>query len=271
MSGPSTAGAAAIIVCEGYHDRAFWSGLLINHAGFVAPPKGERVKDPAGMPVTGGQFGFRSVAGERYAEIVPARGVSKLLETFDIQLKRSKRLAVRHLIYNYDSDSPTSGARERLATLRDRVVNAAKGATQQVTDYDEDRLQFEVSRTGGANTLVAVCPWACDTPEGLEEGVRNGIPEKQTLERLVCAAYASAEPDRVTRTAVWLAENPARAEPRSAKSEAFSLMAKWHPVDGVERFYESLWEDERTRGPLLKLLASSEAWPAIRLLAVPSG
>ena len=54
----------SVVLCEGYHDRAFWTGWL-QHLGCANPGQRQgsaeiRVKDPWGDRVRGGEFAFHS-------------------------------------------------------------------------------------------------------------------------------------------------------------------------------------------------------------------
>jgi hypothetical protein len=58
----------SVILCEGYHDRAFWGGWL-KSLGCVVPQANNKalatriVKDPWGRSVSSGQFGYHSPTG----------------------------------------------------------------------------------------------------------------------------------------------------------------------------------------------------------------
>ncbi|QDT13974.1 hypothetical protein [Alienimonas californiensis] len=263
-AGPSPVSAPwNVILCEGYHDRAFWTGLLVHHAGAPKPEPGQSVLDPAKGPVRGGRFGFYLPPDGHYVEVNPVGGDdSRLRKEFDLKVKRRLRDGLRSIVYSYDPDrAHDSGqAADKLRSLRERK------ALEDVTVEEVDDLTFRIT---DSDTVVTVCPWSCDLPDDLDANASEGVPAVRTLERLICAAYAAAHPERVAAVAKWLALEPARLTPQSAKGEAFSLMAKWHPDRGCESFYESLWERPETREPLLKLLESSEAWPAIQRLRAP--
>ena len=63
---PST---QSVVLCEGYHDRAFWAGWL-KTLGWFIPAKygnqkdGYKVVDPAGKKVIGGQFRILQSGGK---------------------------------------------------------------------------------------------------------------------------------------------------------------------------------------------------------------
>jgi len=71
-----------VILCEGYDDRAFWTGWLL-HMGLqnlAARPGSSRVKrviDPWGRPVVDGQYGFVTASGA-FVRLVPCRGGNKV-------------------------------------------------------------------------------------------------------------------------------------------------------------------------------------------------
>jgi hypothetical protein len=82
-----------IVVCEGYYDRAFWSGLLL-HLGCTDAremPSGRTVpgpiRDPWGQPVVGGQFAFYS-ATDAFIRVVPAGGKQKVKPSAETYLRQ---------------------------------------------------------------------------------------------------------------------------------------------------------------------------------------
>lgn len=62
-----------LILCEGYHDRAFWAGLLtrLGCESFEGRPVAQRV-DLEGRRLDGGAFGFCTPSGGS-SEFDPAR------------------------------------------------------------------------------------------------------------------------------------------------------------------------------------------------------
>jgi hypothetical protein len=70
----------SVILCEGFHDRAFWDGWLTllkcDSAGFRPGTSGYPQNDPWGDPVRQGQFAYRSlVLHGRLVRTIWLRGV----------------------------------------------------------------------------------------------------------------------------------------------------------------------------------------------------
>lgn len=221
-----------VVVCEGYHDRAFWQGWLL-HLGCADPGdlgKGQRaeVQDPAGDKVRGGQFAFTS--GGRFIRVVPAGGVGNLWRTAEFQL-RNKKLFTRRLVVNLDDDQT---ANEVVAERQPPPAVAGMAAT--------------------AGTSIVSMIWSAPDPPGT-----LGVPEQQTLERLVCAAVAAAYPARAEAVQRWIDSRPEPAGPRH-KASSWSYMAGWHAKQGCEAFLRLLWENARVRSELRSRLEAINAW-----------
>src|SRR5947199_7771732 len=93
----------SVIVCEGYHDRAFWAGWL-TRLGCTDPglkPGSSTRKpiiDPWGDEVRGGQFAYHSQSGA-FLRVVPAHGRTKVLTAARVRLLgRASRPLARLLI-----------------------------------------------------------------------------------------------------------------------------------------------------------------------------
>jgi len=129
-----------VILCEGYHDRAFWAGFL-EDAGFQdARPKragGSRgtAIDPFGKPVASGDFAFLSNAGE-FVRVRPCHGAPKVIERMKDRLTQRKTAGLEHLIINLDTDASDEGndsiAREDLSrAIRDRIRQIAEDFVEE--------------------------------------------------------------------------------------------------------------------------------------------
>jgi hypothetical protein len=105
---------------------------------------------------------------------------------------------------------------------------------------------------GGA-TIVSLLHWQAADP------ATDGIPNKQTLERLVCAAIAAAYSNRSTAVAQWLVARP-DAPLASVKEFAWSYMAGWAAEQGCDTFYSKLWQDAAIAHELEQRLRATGAW-----------
>lgn len=88
--------------------------------------------------------------------------------------------------------------------------------------------------------------WCC-------AGEGEGIPGKQTLERVVCVALSGAEPGQGASVSRWLADEPHQVGPVH-KAHALSYLAKWYAEFGFEAFYQRIWEDDALAAQLESLL-----------------
>jgi hypothetical protein len=244
--------AWSVVICEGFHDRDFWRGLLL-HLGVTDPgaptaPSSERrrVDSPDGKPVARGRYGFRT-ATNGFIEIAPARGKSKLRPALAGTLKRP---GVNQIVVGFEDDSlaPKTTAAARCENLLLTVKELDPAAT-----IDGDRIRF-ADRT--------VCPvlWHADVTD------LPGVPPLQQLERLACCAVVRAYAERGSAVKAWLAsrENPPKDSP---KAFVWSHMAGWFPERGCDNFYSALWDDAKIAANLKSLLESAGVWKIAEELA----
>ena len=253
-----------VILCEGFQDRAFWKGLLTNL------DCGESRKDPLGRTVTGGRYGYRSPAG-RYVEVVPADSRQKLIKLLRGEVRDAGQPPILgDVIFNFDPDTADAAAVEGVAVSQ--ADNLAGLLAADAPDGAPiDRPAPTSLRLPGTDTTIFVLPWRCDPPDGdgaAAAADRPGVPGKQTLERLACAAVTEIYEERGEAVADWLADSrvtpPAK---HTHKAAAMALMAGWHPDRGSEGFFEAVWDDPAVRPVLLRLLAEAGLQGAVgRLL-----
>ncbi len=241
----------ACIVCEGYHDRAFWGGLLLS-LGCTDPgalPNGERkpVYDPWGRQVRGRQFAFDSARGG-FIRVIPAMGKSEVVPT---ALKRLGEREVRPLpllVVNMDLDvSVDHQAGQQTGLTPDDLL-------QQVRRLDpEARLNsYGDIEVDGGRTRVCLVQW------GAPDADARGLPDRQTLDRLLCASLLAAYPDRGVPVQAWLDSRPERPAHRSAKEHAWSYLAGWYAdCGGYEGFAQRLWGDEQIEAALKDRLSKT--------------
>lgn len=236
------------IVCEGFHDRAFWAGWLL-HLGCSDPgasSKGQRVPviDPWGDQVGDGHFAFQSKMGH-FIRVVPAGGVDNVLRAAVIRLDRHDEKTLKVVIINVDhADVPDPAA----------VLNRLKKLDATASQIDEATFSLHGS------LRVSLIPWqALDPPSDL-------LPAGQTLERLACAAIAAAHPQRAAAVRRWLDSRPSKPE-ASVKEFSWSHMAGWYADRNCESFYQALWEDTAIRDELVRRLKVGNCWDVIEAMA----
>ena len=247
-----------VILCEGYQDRAFWKGLLVYRGC------GESRKDPGGRRVVGGRFGYRTPAGG-YVEVIPANSRQKLLVLLREEVEDAEQPPVLgSVIFSFDPDVTDAAAADGVADSQADNFAGLFGAERLTPrpGRPEERAAVRLPATG--ETLF-VAPWRCDPPNG---GDRDGVPSKQTLERLACAAVAEVHPDRAAAVKAWLNDDRVTPPERHLhKAAAQSFMAGWQPDRGSEGFFEAVWEDADVRAVLVRLLTAAGTWAAVdRLL-----
>jgi hypothetical protein len=250
------------VVCEGYHDRAFWAGALL-HLGCSDPGIGgdgnrRPVFDPWKTKVVGGNFGFRT-ARDHFIRIVPAHGRSEVMKTGRTRLESRGVQVVSRLVLSVDSDLPVDGLGEAgAAPTGPDLLNWVKKTDPDATL--PDREGDEVALADG--TRVNLLRWRT-----ADSDRRPGMPNKQTLERVLCEALARAYPGRVSAVDAWLENRP---DPPAAnpKEHAFSYLAGWWAETGS---YESAilrwWEDPAVRVHLMAVLTDSGCWRTVQAIA----
>jgi hypothetical protein len=246
----------AVVLCEGFHDRAFWAGWLLT-LGCTDPgllPDGTRrpVLDPWNKTVVKGQYGYQSVSGE-FVRVQPCRGIDTVLPATRLRLGFRATQPLRRLVVCVDPD--TIAASAATGIRRADVLNL-------VREFDPAALESgpnDVLLDGGA-TVVSLVRWEASDPDA------PGIPAQQTLERLVCASICAAYPDRGAAIKQWLESRPA-PPPATVKEFAWSHMAGWYAMRGCENFYQAIWEDGATASQLEVRLRGSGAWGIAEELA----
>ncbi len=251
----------SVVLCEGYHDRAFWSGLLL-HLGCadpgMRPGLKERVPihDPWGKLVSRGQFAYRSVSG-RFIRVIPCHGKDKVLPIARSILQRRTAEPVERLVVCLDSDQNADGspASAKLVS-REALEQAVKSLDPSVVATQGGDFSLD-----GGKTLISPFSWEHNCAHG------PGLPNQQTLERLVCGAVLAVYPERATVVERWLSSRPNGPTP-GAKEYGWSYMAGWYAESGCEAFFSSLWGDAGVAAAFQDQLRSSGAWRVVEFLAM---
>jgi hypothetical protein len=151
------------------------------------------------------------------------------------------------------SPSPETGLRRQdlLAVVREFDPHA------------QENPQGEMILFVGA-TAVSLVRWEVAAAN------QPGVPARQTLERLVCAALAAAFPERGPSVQAWLDSRP-EGPAAGPKEFAWSHMAGWYAEHGCQEFYSYLWAAESgngcVRAELEKRLRECGAWRIAEALA----
>ena len=219
-----------IVLCEGYHDRAFWQGAL-EHFGCTDPGANaggvrKPVQDLAGRRVAGGDFAFNTPSGH-FVRVRPCRGDRSLvLAELKTLLSRLATQPIERFIVNIDDDGDV-----RTDIKRNSFPEAVRMATASVApDVIEDANGDLII----GETRVSAAAWWTG------EAHSPSLPWKQTLERMVAAALDAAYPGRGMAVGEWLAGTPGKD---GSKPHAWSHMAGWYADHGCEGFYRFVWND----------------------------
>ncbi len=242
----------SVILCEGYHDRAFWKGML-RHLGCSGKGHGE-IRDLSGRPVKGkGIHGYYTTT-DNFVRVVPCGGKDNISVELKNRLARRATEPIKRIVLNVDSDQNaglTDGGTCGIGPQR---------FEQLVHEFDPAMQVGTTNQVSLGDTQLCVIRWETDDPSA------QGLPRKQTLERLVCAAVVAAYPDRAEPLQKWLKSRP--APPKSNPKEyAWSYMAGWYPDNGCENFYARVWQDENIAPQLEVRLKATGAWDIIKQIA----
>jgi hypothetical protein len=239
-----TKSSESIILCEGYHDRAFLRGWLLarrceDWKDKSYPPNNNR-------PVKGkGHFVFQTPEpARRWVRVVPAGGDGKLLETAAIFVKEAGSRPIESIVLVWDGDD-VAGAPS--VSRRDSFASWAGGLGAQPIDPSRDfrlvdnppTVQLPIA------TRLSLIVWRAEDPSAPD------LPDKQTLERLACAAVREAHPDRCRVVKKWLDNRPSPPQAEKLhKTHAASHMAGWFSERGYEGFFDAVWEDGEVKAAL---------------------
>jgi len=259
---------------EGVRDRAFWAGGLLQNGWQDARELSGNKKalDPNDRKQDGeGKFAYYA-RNDAFTLVVPCLGESKLDDKFNfygkevfLSIREHANTTKYRLIVNVDADTDeTKGATNptRNSDAIRHLVETAMTHIELETSSKPPPPRFE----NGAwllfddRCVVQVVRW--QTPDS---GEIAGVPNKQTLERLVCAAICEAYDTRSEDVEAWL-----REKSRSPKAYAWSYMAGWYAEHGCDDFYREIWRDETVRPILERQLKAIGAWAIFDTLSHPS-
>ena len=249
----------SIILCEGVHDRAFWDGWLTflrcDGGGYKPGTPGFPASDPWGDKVRGGQFAYRSKSSS-FIRVRPCNGKHNVLREARIRLTQRTTKPLVRLVINVDVDTSAAGVTPGSTGLRQQDV---LHQVQQIDSGASLNAEGNIVVDGGA-TIVALLRWETKEPPA------RGLPDQQTLERIVCAALTAAYPHQAKAVQDWLDARP-NPPPADPKEHAWSYMAGWYAEHGCEDFYANLWRDANIVRELESRLRSSGAWQIAETVA----
>lgn len=222
-----------LVLCEGYTDMTFVGELLVS--GFGASVAGDALW--GGTPLRRGQHGYQTPHGDLLV-VDQTRNVREMGKVSRLFLGRVTTRPFDRLILIADDD--TEG-RDGHATHADRV-DAVRALAREIAPVVE----------------VTGLSWRCDDPP------RDGVPEVQTLERLVCAALLDRWPDRAPAVQAFLDAEPAGPERRRAKGFFLAHAGKWFPAKEPSGVLKLVAGSEDLRARVEARLRATGGWDVLQ-------
>ena len=249
----------SVILCEGYHDRAFWAGWFV-YLGCIdlGRPTSNKNETPSRQSwrdrLRRGEYGFYSKSG-KLLRIYPCLGKDRIIPAAELQLKNRKLNPIARLVLNVDADLPVDAASSQRPTLSYQAVEGLmrKFGEPKTNEHGEFLLDDDA-------TVISVVRWEASDQD------LCGIPIQQTLERLVCASLIAAHPQRGPAVQSWLDSRPDGSQ-AGPKEFGWSHMAGWYAEFGCEAFYRQVWADTRVAAELKSRLVECGAWRIAEALA----
>lgn len=246
-------GAQHYVLCEGYDDRSFLASVfeLLGLASMRSADGGGPLVDAWCEALKGGIFGFRSSSDAApVLRLQEVQGVTNMARVARIALAAHETKPLASLTLVRDDDTEVG------ETPLD-VVAWVRGIFSGDEVTAKGPCAFSVR-----GIRVNVVVWRVDGTSTVE-----GIPSKQTLERLVCTALAEVEPLRAQSVHRWLMDPPSASNTNEPKAVVGSYVAKWYAEDRLDEFYRRVVRSAPLRDALRSHLELSGAWGIFAYLA----
>lgn len=226
---------ARIVFCEGFDDRGFLDGAL-RRLGCVEP-KGSR------------EPGFEDALGRvrpHFSYATPRGHTLRLAQTGgggDPLRRQARAFLKRH-----------SSGLERVLILQDADTMPGDPLPPHTV---LPRLRERIALEGvDAREALFHAPVAA----------ASDLPDKQTLERVVCCAIERAHPGRTSDVSTWLGLEPSGGS--THKNHAHAHFAKWYAHrHGSESFFRMVWEDDVIVPELEGVLEDAGLWSLLQWIA----
>lgn len=209
------------LLCEGVSDRDFLAGYLLGR-GWVS---GRRKRPRSGEQIGPGVHFYtrgREPTGQELF-VHQTQGVDNMAAHGKTFLDQLNTKAVSLLLLHDDDTSAAAAPRER--------------KLQQLAELMGESLQAKDGCTTISGARCAEVAWRTSDPAGTV-----GVPDKQTLERLICSAFAEADPSRAASVQQWLEHEPRGSS--GPKAHAYSFFAKYSARDDETDFFQGVWRNE---------------------------
>ena len=242
-----------VILCEGFDDRDFLQGLLPRLGCKRANDADGKVRDPWKKTVSQGMHGYRCKDGETFLLVHQVGGKHNLQKVARTYLSDQNR-PCSHLLVTLDLDDKAES---------DAMAAFAGLAEEFELSPDPSRE----SRWAKANQTLSAALW------NSEQSSTPGIPEEQTLERLICTALVRAYEEGCGEAVdSWLAASPYKlgSVPVDAtgKRHLWSFFSKWFANYGRDYFFQKMWTEEAVAKGLEQQLRLGGTWARFEEIAV---
>jgi hypothetical protein len=246
---------SSVVLCEGFYDRAFWYGML-QHLGCRFEREIANLSAPTNYRKAGGEYDGNT-ANANFVALRPIGGIKNTKRTLESVIRELPKMAWDNIVICVDSDLDATKA----GTNSWAMTDIQKWVAGVSPDIETAVTADGVLELNGGSTKVFLVYWeTADAPS-------EGIPNQQTLERLVCAAMKEVYPERADEVQKWL--NTRTNPPSTAMKEfSWSYMAGWYSEVGCETFYELIWKDENLRNAIIGRLEQKVYWGIIQNVAI---
>jgi hypothetical protein len=216
------------------------------------------------------------VGGEHEIHVLPCNSVSNVWQTFKDNLRKiasGVNNEVDQLLIFIDEDTVIDTEESRVVPMMGNGgADCSPPAAAFITPGSVVDLLTDQKLAFSTIENVADRQWLVKRDDQTEfllallhvrtrdHAACEGLPGKQTLERLVCRAIAQAYPDRSKAVSGWLLSRrdpPNRSPRQEAKEHAYSYLAGWYASDGCDYFFRHIWEQEATRTHLISELTGA--------------
>jgi len=243
------------ILAEGYFDRAFLAGLA-ELLGWPAPKRSAitgmlETPDLDGRPARGGgRYYYLRETGTLRAGLLIQPCAAEMSKT-----EAAERIAQVLVSTANDISSKILMERPRCLFWCVDADTEAGASLDPKLKAETDRIRSRLEQEGikcaahegwlriaDARAFARPLIWACS-----DDASQPGVPDKQTLERLVCSALAARYPARAKHVQEWLYGRPVEDDLPGLipKSYCWSHMAGWAADFGTEGFLKSgIWRPD---------------------------
>ncbi len=260
-----------LILCEGYDDRSFLSGLLQHHCQCTESAAAKRTRSKYGN----GAYIFFTAEGSHEIHVLPCGSVSQVLQSFENNVRAiasGVHPEIDFLTVFTDHDAVPD--RDELGTGNSAPPLIKSQSIKDLFDRAEIKYrvagsqevpQWQIEKADKSQCVVALLHIRTH-----DSNPRLGLPSKQTLERLVCHAIAKAHPGRAKTVADWLAsrqDKSTHTDRQESKEHAYSYLAGWYASDGCDYFFRHIWEQVETKKHLIQEMRDTRILQALESMA----